>query len=208
MFGFRWLRFLNAPGGKEISPAAWFSSLPVLQTDRLVLRPVKWRDASDIFAYASDPEVARYVLWEPHKSLSDSRAFVGYARSLYRRGAPGSWVAELRKTGHVIGTIGIVWYSDVNRSAEVGYSFAREHWNQGYATESLQAVIDAAFTALPLNRLEAQHDIRNPASGRVMEKCGMKQEGVLRQRVRNKGEYADVAMYSLLRSDLEPQSVL
>ena len=89
----------------------------------------------------------------------------------------------------------------MNRSAELGYSFSREYWNHGYATQSLQAVIDAAFTSLPLNRLEAQHDIRNPASGRVMEKCGLRQEGILRNRIVNKGEYVDVALYAILRSD-------
>ncbi|MER2055635.1 MAG: GNAT family protein, partial [Clostridia bacterium] len=57
----------------------------------------------------------------------------------------------------------------------------------------------------PVNRLEAQHDLRNPASGRVMEKSGMKKEGILRQRIRNKGEYVDVALFAILRSDLENQ---
>ena len=66
-----------------------------------------------------------------------------------------------------------------------------------------QAVVDAVFTSLPLNRLEAQHDLRNPASGRVMQKCGFRQEGVLRSRILNKGEYVDVALYALIRSDRE-----
>ena len=104
----------------------------------------------------------------------------------------------------MIGTIGFMYYSDANRSAEVGYSFARDVWNKGYATEALRAVICSAFSSLPLNRLEAQHDTRNPASGRVMEKCRMHREGILRQRLMNKGEYADVALWSILRSDLEP----
>ena len=208
MFGIRWLRFLSGTDADECSPAVWFSALPVLETIHLVIRPVRQRDARDIFSYASDPEVARYVLWEPHKTLSDTRAYISCIRSLYRRGMPGSWAVELRETGRVIGTVGFMWYSDANRSAEVGYSFSREYWNHGYATEALGAVIKAAFAGLRLNRVEAQHDLRNPASGRVMEKCGMRQEGILRQRIRNKGEYADVVLYSVLRSDLEPLSDL
>ena len=66
-------------------------------------------------------------------------------------------------------------------------------------------MIRSVFAALPVNRLEAQHDLRNPASGRVMEKSGMKKEGILRQRIRNKGEYVDVALFAILRSDLENQ---
>ena len=101
----------------------------------------------------------------------------------------------------MIGTIGFVWYSPENHSAELGYSFSREYWNHGYATQALSAVIDSLFRSIPVNRLEAQHDVRNPASGRVMEKCGLRQEGVLRNRIVNKGEYVDTALWSILRSD-------
>lgn len=200
---FSWTRFLSSGEDGVILPSVFFSSLPVLETARLVLRPVRRRDAPDIFSYASDPEVSRFVLWEPHRSLSETRSYIRYVRALYHRGMPSSWAVVLRETGRVVGTIGFMWYSDVNASAEVGYSFSREVWNRGYATEALQAVISSAFASLPLNRLEAQHDVRNPASGRVMEKCGMKREGTLRQRIKNKGEYVDVVLWSLLRTELE-----
>ena len=203
MFSFKWTRFL-AGGSKDVlSPAAYFFSLPVLETERLLLRPVRRKDAEDIYSYASDPEVARYVLWEPHRSLSETRAYIRCIRSLYHRGLPSSRAVVRRDSGHVIGTIGFMWYSDTNSAAEIGYSFSRAEWNRGYATEALNAVIRSAFSSLPLNRLEAQHDLRNPASGRVMEKCGMVREGILRQRIRNKGEWIDVVLYAILRSDLE-----
>ena len=203
MFSFSWIRFLSVDGGENPPPAFYFSALPVLETDSLILRPVRRKDANDIYAYASDPEVARYVLWEPHKSLADTRSYIRYVRALYRRGLPASWAVTLRETGRVIGTIGFMWYSDTNAAAEVGYSFARDCWNRGYATEALDAVIRSLFSTLSVNRIESQHDVRNPASGRVMEKCGMHREGILRQRVRNKGEFIDTALWSVLRSDLE-----
>ena len=204
MFRYGWTRFLSGSRGDRITPSAYFASLPELETRRLLLRPVRRGDARDIFAFASDPEVARYVLWDPHRSVADTRTYIAYMRSLYRRGLPASWAVVLRGSGRVIGTIGFMWFSEANSSAEVGYSFSRDWWNRGIATEALGAVISSAFASLPLNRLEAQHDVRNPASGRVMEKCGMKKEGILRRRIRNKGEWIDVAMYSILRSDLEP----
>lgn len=147
--------------------------------------------------------MARYVLWESHRSVSETASFVRDLRVRIRAGYPSSWVVSLRETGLVIGTIGFVWYSTDNNAAELGYSFSREYWNQGYATQALHAVIDCLFSSLPLNRLEAQHDVRNPASGRVMQKCGLTQEGVLRGRIMNKGEYIDTALYSILRSDWE-----
>ena len=203
MFSVRWARFLSVGRESGVSPAFYFSRLPVLETDRLILRPVLNRDAKDIFAYASDPEVARYVLWEPHRTVADTRSYIRYMRALYRRGFPASWAVTLRETGRVIGTIGFMWYSEASCSAEVGYSFSRAFWNRGIATEALSAVIRSVFASLPVNRLEAQHDLRNPASGRVMEKCGMRKEGILRQRMKNKGEFIDTVLWSILRSDLE-----
>lgn len=202
---FLWNRFLAVPGNSNslLSPAEFFSHPPALETEDLLLRKPAMKDAKDIFSYASDPEVARYVLWEPHKSLADTRAFLRFLRSRIRNGYPSSWVVVHRDTGKVIGTIGFVWYSDENRSAELGYSFARPYWNLGYATQALKAVVDAVFRSIPLNRLEAQHDIRNPASGRVMEKCSFRQEGILRNRILNKGEYVDAVLYAILRSDWE-----
>ena len=93
MFSVRWARFLSVGRESGVSPAFYFSRLPVLETDRLILRPVRRQDAKDIFAYASDPEVARYVLWEPHRSLTETRNYVRCMRSLYRRGLPSSWAA-------------------------------------------------------------------------------------------------------------------
>ena len=202
---FLWNRFAALPENPDsfMSPPAFFSRLPVLETADLVLRRPLRKDAKDIFRYASDDQVARFVLWEPHRSLAETRLFVRELRRRLRSGYPSSWVVTLRGTGEVIGTIGFVWYSTENRSAELGYSFARQYWNRGYATQSLKAVIDIVFRSLPLNRLEAQHDVRNPASGRVMQKSGLRQEGILRGRVLNKGEFADVALYAILRSDWE-----
>ena len=198
-------RSLSVPKNHDavLPPSVFFYRLPVLETADLILRKPAGKDAKDIFSYASDPEVARYVLWDPHRSVSETRAFVRFLRNRIRAGFPSSWVVVLKETGTVIGTIGFIWYSDENRSAEIGYSFSRKYWNRGYATQALKAVVDAVFTSLPLNRLEAQHDLRNPASGRVMEKCGLRQEGVLRSRIVNKGEYVDVALYAILRSDWE-----
>ena len=186
-----------------ISPSQFFYRLPVLETEDLILRKPRLKDAGDIFRYASDEAVSRYVLWDPHRSVSETRSFIRDLRSRIRAGFPSSWAVELRSSGKVIGTIGFVWYSPENRSAELGYSFSREYWNHGYATQALSAVIDCLFRSIPVNRLEAQHDVRNPASGRVMEKCGLRQEGVLRNRIVNKGEYVDTALWSILRSDWE-----
>ncbi|MBQ9264788.1 MAG: GNAT family N-acetyltransferase [Clostridia bacterium] len=178
-----------------------FSQLPTLDTQRLTLRPLRMKDAPDLFAYASDPEVSRHVLWDTHRSLRDSRQFLRSAIRQYRKGLPGSFAIVLKDSGRMIGTIGFMWVNVEYKSAEVGYSLSRNYWNQGIMTEALRAVIAFGFDELRLNRIEAQHETSNPASGRVMAHAGLRYEGTLRQRLVNKGRYVDVALYAILRTD-------
>ena len=181
-----------------------FSHLPVLETDRLLLRPMRMSDARDLFAYASDTEVSRHVLWEPHRNLGDSRQMLRQVRWQYHRGLPSSYAITLRESGRMIGTIGFMWVNTEYRSAEVGYSLARPYWNQGLMTEALKRILTFGFDTLHLNRIEAQHETDNPASGRVMAHCGMQYEGTMRQRIVNKGRYADVKVYAILSGDPRP----
>ena len=166
-----------------------FSSLPTLRTKRLTLRPVRMSDAADLYEYSKDPEVARHVLWDAHTSIHQTRSYLRFLIRQYRAGQPSTFVIVWNENRKAIGTIGFMWVQQENRSAEVGYSLSRAYWNRG-------------FDSLSLNRIEAQHESDNPASGRVMEKAGMIHEGRLRQRVYNQGRYADVELYAILRQDL------
>ena len=183
--------------------ADYFSYMPELKTERLLLRKLNMRDASDIFRYSRDPEVARHVLWDAHRSIGDSRAYLRYMIRRYHSHEPASWGIEYRATGEIIGTIGFMWIQQDNSAAEVGYSLARNHWNQGLMTEALAAVIQYGFDGMHLNRIEAQHETSNPASGAVMRKCHMQKEGTLRDRLYNKGKYVDVDLYAILKKDFD-----
>lgn len=180
------------------------TDLPILESDRLILRKLTMRDAQDMFEYSRDPEVARHVLWSAQTSISESRAYIRYMLRRYRQGDPSSWCIEWKETGKVIGTIGFMWIQSENASAEVGYSLSRSFWNKGIMTEALKLILAFGFQYLRLNRIEAQHEITNPASGIVMHKVGMSPEGILRQRLYNKGQYVDVAIYSILRAEFKP----
>ena len=178
-----------------------FSRLPEIHTPRLLLRSMRMSDAQDIFEYSRDPEVARHVLWEAHQNIHQTRAYIRYVLRQYRTGSPSSFCIELKETGKVIGTIGYMWISSENRSGEVGYSLSRAYWNQGYMSEALDAMIRFGFDTLNLNRIEAQHETDNPASGKVMQHAGMRKEGTLCQRLFNKSRYVDVDVYAILRRD-------
>lgn len=186
-----------------MTPSEVFSRLPVLDTPRLTLRPMTMRDAQDIYDYSCDREVARHVLWDAHRSVADSRAYLRFILRQYRDGMPSSYGIVLKSTNRLVGTIGFMWLNEENSTVEVGYSLARPLWNQGLMTEALAAVLELAFTTLHMHRVEAQHETSNPASGRVMLKCGMRREGTLRGRIFNKGQFVDVDLYAILREDWE-----
>ena len=177
------------------------SYMPTLETPRLRLRRLTMRDAQDIYDYSRDPEVARHVLWEAHRSIGEARAYLRFMLRKYRAGEPASWGIEWRQTGRILGTIGYMWIQSENSAAEVGYSLSRDWWNRGIMTEALEAVLRHAFEELRLNRVEAIYELENPASGAVMRKCGMKPEGVMRQKLYNKGRYVDVAMCAILKEE-------
>ena len=183
----------------------WFSDslfpMPEIETDRLLLRRLCIRDATDMFEYMCHDVVAQHVLWDAHRNISDTRNYIRYMLRKYRLGDPASWGIEYKATGTIIGTIGYMWNNPEHASAELGYSLNDAYWNMGIMTEALSAVIRYSFTKMHINRLEAQHETDNPASGRVMQKCGMRKEGTLRARLRNKGRYVDVDLYAILRND-------
>ena len=179
----------------------FFHDLPELETGRLLLRKLRMTDAQDMYEYSRDPEVARHVLWDAHQSVGDSRGYLRYAVRQYRQDLPASCANELKENHKLIGTIGFMWINRDHNSAEVGYSLSREYWIRGIMSEALSAVLNEGFMDLNLHRIEAQHEVDNPASGRVKVKSGMMYEGCVRGRLYNKGRYVDVALYANLRDD-------
>ena len=200
---FSFLRWLTMPAAEPDTPQDFFSRLPVIETERLILRKLTMRDASDMFRYCQDKEVARHVLWEAHTSILETRAYIRYNLYQYRSGEPASWGIVLRETNRVVGTIGYMSYNADNSTVEIGYSLAREQWGKGLMTEALLAVIGETFRTLKVHRIEAMHFTDNPASGRVMEKCGLIHEGHMRERICCKGVFRDVEMWGILRKDWE-----
>lgn len=175
--------------------------IPEISTARLLLRPLRMSDEADVFAYASDPEVAWHTLWEPHRNTADTRAFLAFVAEQHRNGSAFIWAIVDRRDNGVIGTIGLTSYMAQHARAELGFAIARPCWNQGFTTEAVRALLWFALHDLGLNRVEAFCKVENMGSARVMEKAGMRFEGVLRQREFIKGRYEDLRLYALLKGD-------
>ncbi len=148
--------------------------MSVIKTERLLLRPLTDADAAEMFKnWTWDERVSRYCRWHPHKSIEETKQLLKMYKTQAESGFDYRWGIELEKGTTLIGIIDVVNLSDDKLTATVGYNLAYYYWNKGYATEALNAVIIYLFKN-GVNRIVAEHHIDNNASGRVMEKCGMK----------------------------------
>jgi ribosomal-protein-alanine N-acetyltransferase len=176
-----------------------FDDLPSLETDRLLLRRLQADDLWDVFAYASDPEVAKYTSWPRHATLEDSRGFLNYVLELYGNGEVAPWGVVCEDK--VVGTCGFLDWNLPSSRAEIGFALSSKVWGRGLMTEAVRGVIRFGFRTMNLNRIQGRCEVENVASVRVMEKVGMKLEGVLREHEYSEGRYLNLAMYSILKRE-------
>ena len=174
---------------------------PVLYTQRLRLRPYRKGDGAAMFAnWAGDAEVTRFLSWGPHASPQVSESLAQRWAEGYESPTVYRWAIE--KDGELIGDIAVTRWNEDRESCELGYCLCRRYWNQGLMTEALGRVIRYLFDTVGFHRILARHDAANPASGRVMEKCGLRYEGTSRgEQKRRDGTWMDVRNYAILRDD-------
>lgn len=175
--------------------------MPVIETARLKLRCLGHSDCNDMYRYASREDVTRYLLWEPHHNCEYTENYLNLVQAQYRAGEFYDWAVEYIADRKMIGTCGFTSIDVENNRAEIGYVLNPDYWGKGIAAEAVMAVIDYGFRTLMLNRIEARYIIGNDRSRRVMDKCGMKFEGVFRSLLYVKGSYKDIGVCSILYSE-------
>lgn len=177
-------------------------SFPTLYTNRLILRQFSMEDADDVMRQAGDKEVARNTLNMPHPYLPGmAEDWITTLHSDYKESNSLVYAICLKDSTSLIGAIGLTLNLKY-RNAELGYWIGRDHWNKGYCTEAVKAVIDYAFTDMVLNKIYANFFASNPASGRVMGKVGMKYEAILKSHLYHWGEYKDLIYYSIFKNQM------
>ncbi|WP_241308467.1 GNAT family N-acetyltransferase [Burkholderia cenocepacia] len=172
-----------------------------LHTARLVLRPLREADAPTFFEIWSDPEAMRYFSFSPMTQIEQAEARVARNVQTSASGESLVCVLELRETGEALGECVLFHANEQCRRAEIGFSLRRAFWRGGYMCEAASAMIDHAFGALRLSRIEADIDPRNVASAGLLERLGFVREGLLRERWIVGDEVSDSALYGLLASD-------
>ncbi|HUT36663.1 MAG TPA: GNAT family N-acetyltransferase [Planctomycetota bacterium] len=174
----------------------------LLETERLTLRELEEGDWEAVHRFTSDPEVVRYMPWGPNTE-AQTRAFIAEAIAC-RKAQPRTYfeLAVVRRAdAQIIGACNLRITERANRGAVIGYWFRSDAWGHGYGTETVRGLLALGFGELGLHRIFAHCDPDNGASARVLEKAGLRREGLLREHEWQHGEWRD----SILCAILEPE---
>jgi len=178
------------------------NEIPTLRTERLILRAFAVEDAPTVQRLAGAREIADTTLNIPHPYEDGvAEKWIAGHQERYRQNQGLTLAITLAEGNLLIGAISLISFSDQHQHAELGYWVGRQWWRAGYCTEAAREVVRFGLEQLGLNRIVGQHLARNPASGRVMQKIGMKHEGTLRQHVRKWDKFEDLECYGILKSE-------
>ncbi|SHI65403.1 GNAT family N-acetyltransferase [Parasporobacterium paucivorans] len=173
-----------------------------IETERLILRPFIKEDADLAYKnWTSDDAVTKFLRWPAHKDISVTKRVLDDWIYGYESLDFYQWAIVLKSIGEPIGTISVVDKNERLDIVHIGYCIGSKWWQQGITSEAFGTVIPFFFDEIKVNRIESQHDPDNPASGRVMKKCGLKYEGTMRQADFNNHGIVDACMHSLLRDE-------
>ncbi|MBW4623228.1 MAG: GNAT family N-acetyltransferase [Cyanosarcina radialis HA8281-LM2] len=178
-----------------------------LETERLLLRLLTHADIKSIQDAASDRRVADTTISIPHPYPGgEAQRYVFKKIADFESGESVSFAIESKAEKAFCGVIEIRDIDREHLQGELSFWLAVQAWGKGYMSEALQPIIRFGFEDLELNRLYAYHMVRNPASGRVLQKNGLLPEGLLRQRVRRWGVFEDVKLWAILRTDWQSKA--
>ncbi|WP_409254335.1 GNAT family N-acetyltransferase [Bacillus sp. SCS-153A] len=176
---------------------------PTIETERLFLEKFKLTDAQTAFHHwLSDEKVSDNRVSAAHTSVSKTMERLTNIVSKYEHEEFCYWAIKLKDGGELIGEIDLYDFDRATENCEVSYSLGYHWWNKGYGTEALKAVVEFGFTYMNVHKISAAHNTDNPASGKVMRKVGMQQEGIIRDMIRNsKNQYKDCAVYGIIQKE-------
>jgi [ribosomal protein S5]-alanine N-acetyltransferase len=172
---------------------------PALESSRLLLRPYRADDAPAVQRLAGDRRIADTTTTIPHPYPDGAaEAWIATHTNDFEARKQATFAVTLRSTGELLGTVSLLDVSVVHARAELGYWIGAPYWGQGYCTEAVCRLIPFAYEELGTTRLVARCFARNEASARVMEKSGLRREGLLIQHTLKNGRFEDVLLYGLV----------
>ena len=176
-----------------------FKNIPMIKTPRLILRQIVPADADDVFEYASDPRVSRYLLWSAHKDKVYTRNYLFNLEELYKRGRFFDWGIEFSQK--MVGTVGFSSFDIANDEAEIGYVLNCDFWHQGIASEAVRAIIAFGFEVLNLKLISARYMIGNESSRALAKRVGMNENIEFCEYIYSKGHRVKVFRFEITKED-------
>lgn len=175
-----------------------------LETERLILRRIELDDAEAMFnGWCNDSDVVRYLPWDEHGNIDNTRELLEMWVNDYNNVHTYRWLVVLKDGNKPIGTVDVVNKDIDNAVFEVGYCYSKDSWGKGIGAEVLNCVVSYLFDEVKVQVITAKHNEDNIGSGRVMQKAGMKKDGILRSRVIDKitKERVGLVVYSITRDE-------
>ena len=181
-----------------------FAEFKSLETEHLLLRKLQLGDVYEYYERLfGDADVTRYMLFEPHQTIMESLESVQRKLKRYEEENFYCWGVELKEEGGLMGLVELLRFDEQANSCSFVYMLGCNYWNQGYGTEMLQAVFRYAFDELEVERIVADHMSENVASGRVMEKAGMRHIGTETEKYEKLGIFYDAELYEICNEHKE-----
>ncbi len=173
----------------------------ILETERLIIKPVTIGDKDEIFEYRRDKETNKYQGWIP-ETIEDVEVFIGNTSKQIN--VPETWfqfVIVDKETQKIVGDLGIHFIDPENEQAEIGCTLNKNYQNKGFATESVRKVIDYLFKELNKHRIIASIDPENKNSIRLVERIGFRKEAHFVESLFINGKWVDDLIYALIEKD-------
>jgi [ribosomal protein S5]-alanine N-acetyltransferase len=194
----------RSAGSTKLSPVR---DQPTLTTKRLTLRPLVLEDAWDVERLAGMREIADTTLNIPHPyPVGAATRWIETHAPAWAAGTGVTYAIVETSNGKLAGVVSLMQIHREHRRAELGYWIAVDRWNKGFATEASASILDFGFQSLGLHRIESTHFVRNPASGKVMQKLGMTQEGIARDSVVKWDHFESLVRYAILEPEWKVRS--
>ena len=175
----------------------------IIKTERLILRPFSVDDYKDMYKnWASDDKVAHYLTWHAHESEQVTKDLLKEWVAQYDNNSFYNWCVEFE--GEAIGNVAVVRFDEETKTAKTAYCIGVDFWGKGIVTEAYKAVLKFLFLEVGIEKISTCHDLRNIGSGRVMEKCGLKEVRVEPDTV--KGENVTISIKEITKDEFLSQN--
>lgn len=169
-----------------------------IETNRLLLRKLRPTDVENYYErLGGSEEVTRYMLWKPHASIQESRESIEKVLKKYRENNGYCWGIALKENDSLIGRVDLLRIDEERKCCSFAYMLGKQYWNRGFGTEVLQGIFSFAFDKLKMQRITADHIRENIASGKAMQKAGMRYVGKQASKYEKNGKTYDADVYMI-----------